>query len=220
MSGKRIMNDGNHRARVVFRLLSINSPANIIIVRFVASITLELFRKGGHVGGNLPGLPNGVPLNRRDIEGATVEARETKVMLIDELNNALPTPVRTTGWPLNRDEPPALDTAGSKRDERLPNATKQRIMLTDAGCAPRQLNIDGLPGTAPRTGHRGPQESVGAVDRVLSFSETMRGGTVIFFCEPNHFAPFSGRGGLTQHGIRNTTKLNDGSFNGDACLRS
>ena len=183
------MNDGNHKAGVVFGLLSINPPANVMIMRFVASITLELFRKGGHVGGNFPRLPNGVPLNRRDIEGATVEAREREVMLIDEVNNALPTPVRATGRPFDRDTPPALDNSGSKRDERLTNPTKQRIMLTDSGCAPRQLNIDVLPGTAPRTWHRGPQESVGTVESVLSSTETMRGANV-FFCELTISHPF------------------------------
>ena len=164
---------------------------------FVASITIEFLGKGGHVRSNLPGFPNGVPLNRSDIEGATVKTRATKVMLFDEFDNALPTPIRATSRPLDSDAPPGLDNSGSKGYERLPNATKQRIMFADSSSTPRQLDIDVLPGAAPRTGHRGPQKGEGTVDSVLSFTETTGGGDIVVLGETNDIASFGGRGGLT-----------------------
>ena len=153
MSCKRIMEDGNHDSGVVFGLFRINPPANVMVMSFVASVTLEFLSKDGHVGSNLPRFSNGVPLNRRDVEGATVKTRKPKVMFFDKLDNALPTPVRATSWPLDSDAPPALDDSRSKGDERLPNASKQGTMFADSSGAPRQFNIDVLPGAAPRTWH-------------------------------------------------------------------
>ena len=124
------MDDLGKGGRVVLGNFSIPASARHMFMSAIAPAIFEALNQEVYGSSNFPRLEDGRAVVRNNAEHAAVESHGFQLILVDELFDAIPVPVRAAVWPLNGNMPPGIYDFGSNLFERIPQLAKQSMMHT------------------------------------------------------------------------------------------